>query len=300
LSPRAGFFQRLDTQLGQPRFGFGVLAQRQRLLLQARLGFTPRLFGSGRRFLLEPRRKALGLLAQTGQLLLLLLQRRFALLPAFLQRLLLLGVLLFGQTHVLVVLVLRLLAFQDLLVLVVLDLPLALLLEVFFQFLAFALAASGLLLPGGALRGDLGFQPLLLTRVVLDHLVEGGGRHVDLVQPLEFLALQRYGFARGRQQLGLLSQFPRDVRQSPADVQAQARNPLHDGLDGDRLHGLAYLGVPPAGRLFGFRVGRFARGFYLFLNLVEFLLHFRLGAPGAYRRFDRFRWHGNPPYETVA
>ena len=135
--------------------------------------------------------------------------------------------------------------------------------------------------------------------VVLDHLVEGGGCDVDLVQAIEFLAFESDGFAHGREQLRFLGKLPRDVRESPADIQAEARNPLHDGIDGDRLHGLTHLGVAAARGFFGFRVGRFAGGFHLFLNLVEFLLHFRLGAPGAYGRFGYFRGHGNPPTESV-
>src|ERR1039458_5210233 len=143
LLPRHRVFERLHLQLGQPLLGLGVFLEHQQLLLKFGFGLAPRLLGGRLGLFLKPRRELFGLLAQTCQFVLALLERRFALLPALFERLLAFLVLLLGQAHIFLVLVLRLLALQRLLVFVLLDFALPLLPALFERLLAFLVLLLG-------------------------------------------------------------------------------------------------------------------------------------------------------------
>src|ERR1019366_4647199 len=291
LLPRHRVFQRLHLQLGQPLLGLGILPEHQHLLLEFGFGFAPRLLGRRLGLFLKPRRELFGLLAQTRQLVLAFLERRFALLPALFERLLAFLVLLLRQAHIFLVLVLRLLALERLLVFVLLDFALPLLLEAVFLLLALALHAGRFILPRRALRRCLSFQLLLLARVILHHLVQRRGRHVDLVQPLQFLLFQRHGLPRRRQKLHLAGQPFGDVRERLGNLQPQSRDLLHHAFHRDSVHGLPDLGFAQPRRLVSLGVGRLASGLRLLLNIRKLLPHFHLGAPATHRRLRRFHWH---------
>src|ERR1022692_1784886 len=223
-------------------------------------------------------------LAQPQQFLLLLLQRGFALLPALFERLLPLLVLLLLQPLILFVFVQRLLALQVLLVFVLLDFPRARLLQIFFLLLALALAVAGFLLPRRPLRRDLGLQPLLFAGVILPHLVERRGGDIDLVQPLQFGALQVDGLAPRGKPLHLFRQLRGHVRQRLGNLQPQPGDPLHHAFHRVALDGMPDLGRAQPGGLLGFRIGRLASGLGFPPDSGEFLLYFGLGALGAHRR----------------
>jgi len=76
--------------------------------------------------------------------------------------------------------------------------------QTLFLLLALAFDARRLLLPSRTPGGDLLFQLLFLPPVILHHLVERGSRHVDLMQPLQFPALQFDGLPHRCQQVHLL------------------------------------------------------------------------------------------------
>ncbi len=159
----------------------------------------------------EPGRELGDLGAQSGDVILLRLQCRFALLPLLRQRLLTLGILALEQALILVVLVLRLLTLQCLSVLVVLGLALALFLECLLLLAPVALGLTSLGLPCGAGLGDLGLEGVLVAAMILDQLIERGGDDIDLVQPLELAAFDRDCFANGGELLDLRGQFFRDL-----------------------------------------------------------------------------------------
>src|SRR5581483_1458776 len=95
LLARHQFLEGLDAQVAHALVVFGVLPKYQGLLFEAGFRVAPGLLGSRGSFLLEAGREVGGFLAQPGEFLFLLLQRRLALFPALFQGLLLLGVLLF-------------------------------------------------------------------------------------------------------------------------------------------------------------------------------------------------------------
>src|SRR5208283_2797984 len=144
---RDSLLQRLDLDLRQPLASLAVFLLQQHLLLELPLRLGAGLGRCRVRFLLEPCRKLLRLLPEPGQLFFPLLQGGFPLLPALLQSLLLLQILPLLQAQVFVVFILRLLAFESLLVLVVLELSLALFLEGLFLFLSLPLRVGHLVFP---------------------------------------------------------------------------------------------------------------------------------------------------------
>ena len=226
------------------------------------------------------------------QFVLALLQRGLAKLPAFLQILLALLVLLLLQTDLFVVAVLGFLALELLLVLVVLDLALPLLFERLVLLFPLALGRRRGGLPLAALFGDFGLQTLLFGSVVPHHLVEGRGRDIDVVQSLQLRVFEGDGGAHRRQQFHFGGEFLGDARERLGYLESHSGDALHHALHGDPVHCLAHAGFLLARRLFGFRIGGFPRGLHLLLDLSEFPLHFRLAPPPAGRRFRRFRRHG--------
>ena len=249
------------------------------------------LIGGGLGFFLQPGRESFRVFAQPRQFFFALLQPGFALLPALFEGLLLLLVLLFRDTQLFFVFVLGFLALQSLFVFVVVDVALPLLFQAILLFLALALGAFRFFLPGGALRGDLGFELLLLVGIVLHHLVQSRGRHIDLVQPLEFFPFEGHGLADRRQQLHLFDELGGEVRQRPGDFQAQRRNPLHHAFHRGAFGRLPDFVLAQASGLLAFDIRRLARLFHFFLDVFELLLHFRPGALGAHGSLRRFHWH---------
>ena len=136
---------------------------------------------------------------------------------------------------------------------------------------------------------QLGLQPFLLARVVLHHLVERRGGHIDLVQPLQFGALQVDGLAHRGKLLHLFHQLPGKVRQRLGNLQPQAGDSLHHAFHRSALDGLPDLCRAQPGGLLGFRIGRLAGGLRFPPDPGEFFLYFGLGALGAHRRFGWFR-----------
>src|SRR4029077_20670317 len=121
-----------------------------------------------------------------------LFQFRLALSPRFLQSLLTLVVLFLHQARLFFILVLSFFALESLLILIVFDLALTLLLEILVLLLALTFHSRRIFLPRLAQRTYLCFRALLFPSIILHHLIERRGRHVHLMELLQFLPLERY------------------------------------------------------------------------------------------------------------
>src|ERR1035438_2174605 len=180
-----------------------------------------------------------------------------------------------------VVLVLGALSLLAFLVLVVVNLALPLLFQRIVLFLALALRGLDVFFPHRPLCSDLAFELLFLLLVFLNQLVERGGGDIDLVQPIEFLALQADGSAQRRELVHFLHQFLGNAAQGTRDVEPELRDLLYHTVDAKAFHGLSNIALLVPRKFVSLGVRGVADRAYLVLNLREFLLDFGLGAFGA-------------------
>lgn len=79
--------------------------------------------------------------------------------------------------------------------------------------------------------------------MLLDEQVQGRGRNVDLVQPLELLRLDGHGLAQILEPFHLNLQLLRHLGERPRDLDVDGADALQDALHGQPLHGLPHLGL---------------------------------------------------------